>query len=57
MQLPIQRQFIRVQLESIGISLDLLKIYAHEMFNERVRRKKTHATSLVSARLRHRRSY
>ncbi|CAF4031131.1 unnamed protein product, partial [Rotaria sp. Silwood2] len=46
-QLPIQRQFIRVQLEIIIILLDLLKISAHEMFNERLRRKKTHATYLA----------
>ncbi|CAF5027203.1 unnamed protein product, partial [Rotaria sp. Silwood1] len=46
-QLPIQRQFIRVQLEIINILLDLLKISAYEMFNERLRRKKTHATYLA----------
>ncbi|CAF0762870.1 unnamed protein product [Rotaria sordida] len=46
-QLPIQRQFIRVQIEIISILLDLLKISAYEMFSERLRRKKTHATYLA----------
>ena len=46
-QLPIQRQFVRVQLEIISILVELLKIYANEMFNERQRRKNTHATFLV----------
>ncbi|CAF3919870.1 unnamed protein product, partial [Rotaria magnacalcarata] len=46
-QLPVQRQFIRVQLEIIDILLDLLKIFANEMFNERLRRKNTHATYLA----------
>lgn len=46
-QLPIQRQFVRVQTEIISILFELLKIYAEEMFNERLRRKNTHATYLV----------
>ncbi|UJR28166.1 hypothetical protein I4U23_009420 [Adineta vaga] len=46
-QLPIQRQFVRVQLENITILLDLLKIYANEMFKDRLRRKTTHATYLA----------
>ncbi|CAF3399137.1 unnamed protein product [Rotaria socialis] len=46
-QLPVQRQFCRVQLEIIDILLDLLKILANEMFNERLRRKNTHATYLA----------
>jgi hypothetical protein len=48
-QLPIQRQYIRVQLETISILLDLMKIYARHMFQERLRRKTTHATCLVSS--------
>ncbi|CAF1356153.1 unnamed protein product [Adineta steineri] len=46
-QLPIQRQFVRVQLEIITILLDLLKIYANEMFKDRLRRKHTHTTYLA----------
>jgi len=46
-QLPIQRQFIRVQLEIIPIRLELLNIYANELANERLRRKNTHLTYLV----------
>ncbi|CAF4350318.1 unnamed protein product, partial [Adineta steineri] len=46
-QLPIQRQFVHVQLEIITILLDLLKIYANEMFKDRLRRKHTHATYLA----------
>lgn len=52
-QLPIQRQFVRVQLEIISILVELLKIYANEMFNERQRRKNTHATFLVRRNRRH----
>ena len=47
MQLPIQRQYLRVQIETIEILLDLFKIYAHETFEERLRRKVTHASFLV----------
>ena len=51
MQLPIQRQYLRVQMESIGILLDLFKIHAHETFEERLRRKVTHASFLVLSKI------
>ena len=49
--MPIQRQFVRVQLEIISILLELLQIQADEMFNKRLRRKRTHATYLVRDKL------